>query len=264
MIEKKDYIELYCEHSYSHNKENMLINEDWRKVITCYNNFKLSENITIPKKIHQIWLGGELPEKYRRICDSWKIYNPDWEYFLWTDSDIEKLEFGTKSIFNSIVNLGMKSDLVRIEILKIFGGLYADIDFECVKSFDDLNKLSFYTGLVYGHNVEVANGLIGSVPNHPILIDYLNNLDYKNGKETSEDIFNTTGPYYFTKVFLRNISLDTEDIVAFPTIYFYPFHNSYIPEKRLMGFDKSDLELTEKFFTSDTYATHWWHAGWHP
>jgi mannosyltransferase OCH1-like enzyme len=148
MINKKDYIDLHMNHSYAFNKENMLNNEDWKKVIDCYNNFELSEKNVIPKKIHQIWLGGELPENYKRLTESWLKYNPDWEYKLWTDSDVIDLDFPNKGIFNSISNLGMKADLLRIEILNKFGGLYADIDFECLKSFDDMNRLSFYTGII--------------------------------------------------------------------------------------------------------------------
>jgi mannosyltransferase OCH1-like enzyme len=262
MINKKDYIDLHRKYSYSFNHENMLKNEDWKKIIAGYNNFDLSEETIIPKKIHQIWLGSELPERYKRLTDSWLKYNPDWEYKLWTDSDILDLDLLNKDIFNSMSNLGMKADLLRIEILNKFGGLYVDIDFECLKSFDDMHRLSFYTGIVYGHNVEINVGLIGSIPNHPILIDYLSNVDYKVGMESVDAIFNTTGPYYFTKIFLRNVTNETKDIVAFPTIYFYPFHNTYYPEKRLFGFEENDLNIINKFLTEDSYATHWWHVSW--
>jgi hypothetical protein len=131
-----------------------------------------------------------------------------------------------------------------------------------LKSFDDMHRLSFYTGIVYGENVEVAVGIIGSIPNHPILIDYLSNIKYQHGNESVNDIFNTTGPYYFTKIFLRNVDENTKDIVAFPTIYFYPFHTTYHPQKRLFGFDENDLNIINKHITEDSYATHWWHVSW--
>lgn len=262
MINKKDYINLHVNHSYVFSRENMVNNEDWKKIISSYNNFELSEETIIPKKIHQIWLGSDLPKKFKRLTDSWLKYNPDWEYKLWTDSDIINLDFPNKHIFNSISNLGMKSDLLRIEILNKFGGLYVDIDFECLKSFKDMNRLSFYTGIVYGENVEIGIGLIGSTPNHPILTDYLSNITYQNGKESADDIFNTTGPYFFTKIVLRNITEETKNIVVFPTIYFYPFHNTYHPEKRLFGFEEDDLNIISKFITEDSYATHWWHVNW--
>jgi mannosyltransferase OCH1-like enzyme len=261
MINKKDYIDLHMKYSYAFNHSNMVNNEDWKKIIDCYNNFELLENTVIPKKIHQIWLGGALPDNYKRLTESWLKYNPDWEYKLWTDSEVAELELVNREVFDSMKNLGMKSDLLRFEILNKFGGLYVDVDFECLKSFDDFHKLSFYSGIVYGENVEVNVGLVGSVPNHPILNDYLSNINY-NGNETNDSIFNTTGPYYFTKIFLRNVTTETKDIVVFPTIYFYPFHNIHHPEKRLLGFDENDLNIIDKFLTEDSYATHWWHVSW--
>jgi mannosyltransferase OCH1-like enzyme len=96
MINKKDYIDLHMNHSYAFNKENMLNNEDWKKVIDCYNNFELSEKNVIPKKIHQIWLGGELPENYKRLTDQSNksqtralhpafIQRPESKWFLGSD-----------------------------------------------------------------------------------------------------------------------------------------------------------------------------------
>jgi mannosyltransferase OCH1-like enzyme len=136
----------------------------------------------------------------------------------------------------------MKADLLRFEILNKFGGMYADTDFECLKPLDDFHRLSFYTGIVYGKGVEINVGLLGSIPNHPILLDYLSNINYKADSGWL-DVFNTTGPYYFTKIFLRNVTTETKDIVAFPTIYFYPFHSTYYPEKRLLGFEETDRAL---------------------
>jgi len=44
----------------------------------------------IPKIIHQTWKDRDIPEKWRRWQQSWKIYHPDWEYRLWTHEDIDQ------------------------------------------------------------------------------------------------------------------------------------------------------------------------------
>ena len=46
---------------------------------------------SIPHIIHQIWLGGSLPEKYAAWCESWKEQNPAYEYRLWDDKAILSL-----------------------------------------------------------------------------------------------------------------------------------------------------------------------------
>jgi mannosyltransferase OCH1-like enzyme len=261
MINKKNFIDLHEKYSYVSDVNLMSKDEDWAKIISSYDNFKLNEAIKIPKKIHQIWLGGKLPDSYKRLTESWSKFNPEWEYKLWTDDDVKELELINRETFDSIKNLGMKSDLLRFEILNKFGGLYADTDFECLKPFDSFHKLSFYTGLIFCREVGANIGLLGSIPGHPILIDYLNNINY-NGGESVHDIFHTTGPDFFTKILLRNLTLETTDTVCFPTIYFYPFHPTFHPQERLFGFEEKDRDLIEKFITEDSYATHWWHVSW--
>jgi mannosyltransferase OCH1-like enzyme len=79
---------------------------------------------TLPKKIHQIWLGSPIPDRYKKLCDTWKYYNPQWEYKLWTDDNIDEIHLSDKKLFDSIKNLGQKSDYLRYHILNQIGGVY--------------------------------------------------------------------------------------------------------------------------------------------
>lgn len=208
---------------------------------------------TLPKKIHQIWLGSEFPEKYQAWADSWKVFNPDWEYKLWTDADIKDVDIPNKNIFNSITHLAQKSDFLRYHILNQYGGLYVDTDFECLKSFDDLTYANFITGVGYPAKVELYIGLIGSSPNHPILRNVIKSMSKK--KMTHKhftDIFNTTGTYFFTDIFFRTIRDFQKGIVVLPTDYFYPFPNH-------KGFEYED---GKKYIKDCSYAIHYWEVSW--
>ena len=46
----------------------------------------------IPKIIHQIWLGGNLPNKYRRWTESWIAQNPEYSYMFWDDNNVKDIE----------------------------------------------------------------------------------------------------------------------------------------------------------------------------
>ena len=47
------------------------------------------ENCTIPKKIHQIWIGHqEIPEHCAAFGRDMQEMHPDWEYNLWTHDKI--------------------------------------------------------------------------------------------------------------------------------------------------------------------------------
>ena len=37
----------------------------------------------IPKIIHQIWIGEEMPDKLKGFTDKMKSEHPDYEYYLW-------------------------------------------------------------------------------------------------------------------------------------------------------------------------------------
>lgn len=133
-----------------------------------------TKNPIIPKIIHQIWLGPlEIPEKYKEYTASWKNLHSDWEYKLWREKDIENWNFASKDLYNKASSYQEKSDILRYEILKKFGGLYIDLDYRALKSFDKLHHLySFYGSieppLSHDNNITISNAIIASAPNNPI------------------------------------------------------------------------------------------------
>ena len=78
--------------SWGYNKEAYENSPQWGLLKELYvRNYMIPNSKdygTLPKIIHQIWLGGQLPEKYRAWSESWKKFNPDWQYILWTDEDV--------------------------------------------------------------------------------------------------------------------------------------------------------------------------------
>lgn len=96
--------------------------------------FKLMEKI-----IHQTWKDHNVPRHIYKESwqDSWKNMSPDWEYKFWTDEDNERLVRDDYSMFWDTfqkVDKGVvKSDLCRILYLHKYGGIYADMDFICLR-----------------------------------------------------------------------------------------------------------------------------------
>ena len=42
---------------------------------------------------------------------TWLIINPDWEYILWKDEDVDDFPWRNKDLFLKAENPGMKSDI---------------------------------------------------------------------------------------------------------------------------------------------------------
>ena len=139
-------------------------------------------DLTIPRKIHQIWLGPKpIPKLYKEYAKTWQSLHPDWEYKLWQEEDIVSWDFASKDLFNQASSYQEKADILRYEILYKYGGLYVDMDYKAFKKFDELHHIyHFYAGIepiIDGDsNIYIANSIIGSVSNNIILKDTLERI----------------------------------------------------------------------------------------
>lgn len=164
----------------------------------------------IPKIIHQIWIGpNPIPKGVIKFMESWKKIHPTWEYRLWTNKDIETFDWIHKDVFDECTNYGMKSDIWRYEILNKYGGIYVDVDFQCIKPFDLLvEKLTFFAcynncrelkKLNSPHNNTINGALLAASPNHPLIQKLLTHIEKRKDTfiygNTSFDNFVFCGPY---------------------------------------------------------------------
>lgn len=234
----------------------------WTMLEDNFNKYYIEDQktINIPKKIHQTWLGSKIPDKYTRIIETWKEKNPDWEYKLWTDDDIESFKLENIESFNKINNLGAKTDILRYEILYREGGLYIDTDFECLKSFNDLIYLDLFSGTGHVDVPEVFNGLIACKPGHQLMRKLIDDIKVIDTNDFNK-IISLTGPKYFSsKLFEWIKDNPTDKIVVFPTKFFYPFP----AEHRFMirNDDENSRNIVNQFNTEKSYCTHLWYTSW--
>ena len=207
----------------------------------------------IPKTIHMIWLGSPLPEKFNKLIDTVKTINYDYKFILWTDYNIN-FKLKNRELFNNTNNLGSKSDILRMEILNRYGGIYMDCDFYQCKKFDNLLEYDFVIGS--GIENEVWNGLIMSKPNSEITRSYLKSIS-KNIPNT-ECVMEATGPYRMTKVFKENIFKENYKILIGD--YFYPFDATQRFKPQNITEDDIDFILTYK--KENTYCIHIHTCAW--
>ena len=180
--------------------------------------YLLSQNGRI---IHQVWF-GTIPnkreatktyDKFKKYRDSWHINNPTWCHMEWSktlsDSIVKLCYPEYQDLYKKYPYEIQGCDMVRYCCLHRYGGIYADMDYFCNKSFDDaLSRFSNDLYLVNTPNVGnkyVSNSLMYSKPGHPfwrcLLLEMEINKEQPIYYSRHLIIMYTTGPGILTRVF---------------------------------------------------------------
>ena len=219
----------------------------------------------IPKILHFVWLGGKMPTVYNFCIESWRRHHPDWQIWIWNDQSIAQLVKKNQAIFDILDNYSAKVDVALLEILNKYGGIYIDVDFFCVKPFDDVcAKSTLLIGNMFSN--EIGYGLFGSAPNHPFVDFAILRLaqrplcEYK--KLDINGVLAKTGPKFITGAFNEYLkkSGDVSDISLFPPSFFYPFPNHL--RQDFWEYRKSLPDLVSEFCYPETMAIHLWSTSW--
>jgi mannosyltransferase OCH1-like enzyme len=230
----------------------------------------------IPLTIHNIWLGSEIPLYYKKKMKIWKKQHPSWKKICWTEKIIEYLlKKKTTILFKNEKefleaylqkNYAKASDILRYEIIYQLGGLYLDVDFDCLEKFDKLHtSYDFYASLEHPCTAAAGcfNGLIGAKPQHPILRSCIEGI---SNAENHEHLFSyctnkidlelektwiLTGPGLFSKSIFHQSNLQSNDIV-FPYQFFAPIDKYLSKSMKYFSFcfhDYNRKNYPEKHWT---------------
>ena len=116
--------------------------------------------------------------------ESWQKLNKDWDYKLWDEKSIKELNIKDFDVYSKKLNPGYRSDIIRYIVLKKYGGLYVDTDFECVKKIPDkFLYYKFVAGMMFSNNPIIGNSILMSSPNYMLLekvLNYIKSIRYKN------------------------------------------------------------------------------------
>jgi len=133
----------------------------------------------ISKIFHFIWINfkekdvnQEVPLKYQENILKWQQLHKDWSILVWNDSEsnqfLKKMEPEWYSF--SFVKPIFKTDVLRLLLLKHFGGVYVDVD--CSPGMVSIDTLLENQSLIVLSGLN--NWFLASEKNHPFLDHYLN------------------------------------------------------------------------------------------
>lgn len=167
--------------------------------------------IMIPKIIHMIWIGDKKLSKHKKKnIRSYRKLNPDWKVKIWTNDNLP--EIINKYTYNKVSSWAAKADILRLEILYRYGGLYTDMDSRCLKPLYYLvNNLTCFS--MTGNHGNAANGTLGCTKNNKTFKKIVFNLDkhtlalekkYKENKIKTINIFSIAGTKYITPILRKS------------------------------------------------------------
>ena len=160
-------------------------------------------NGVIPKKYHVISLNGEVPMDAMNSC---KAINPDWEFFIWTTSNLTNYKFEDKEqpgFYSNHLCSKIESDhnrsvcirnLWRLEILYLQGGVVVDANTTCKSSLNTLNlKGVDLFAINDSSSIGISNHAIGASKYNADIYETLKRTRFLNMTQVTENVSSFTG-----------------------------------------------------------------------
>lgn len=146
----------------------------------------------IPRIIHQLYENpngsSNVPENLKSLSETWISNHPDWEYRFW---DKKAMNDFLESFFPELVSRYhsfpfnvQRWDAIRYLILYRIGGMYVDMDYECMEPFDELlGGNTCCLGLEPARHSSsfkkpyiVGNALMACIPEHNFFKSIINHV----------------------------------------------------------------------------------------
>lgn len=230
----------------------------------------MASKMKIPRIIHQTWKTKETPTHFRGFAESWRNLHPSWDFVFWDDDDNEKfiaehfpwfIRFYRRYEFDI-----QRVDAVRYFILLKYGGVYIDLDFECLKPIDALladeqcvlclepREHCRYHNLPY----IISNAFMATTPRHPFFNNIIKELVFyrSNSSSINDFVLQTTGPFVLNRVYER--FSDQAALKILPSSLLFPL--SYREAERRLYLTESEVLATR---LADAYGIHYhWGTWW--
>jgi mannosyltransferase OCH1-like enzyme len=200
----------------------------------------------IPKIIHRVWFGTDLPPDAIDFGIDWERLHPKWTVVCWREWTLPALR--NQAAVDRSESPAQRADVVRFELLRRWGGVYVDTDLEPLRPLDDLLG---DVGCAVAREDEqwIGTAFVAATPGHP----FVERISDRVGRRVSDADGSIppnvlTGPQFVTAELRRWLDEGGDAVAVFPSELFYPYHFSE-PHRRDETFP-------------DAYAAHHWAGSW--
>lgn len=183
----------------------------------------------IPKIIHYCWFGrGEMPQMALDCIASWRKHMPDWEYMLWNEDnfDVGSVPYAKEAY--EARKFAFVSDVVRLHVLREYGGVYLDTDVMVLKSLEPLLDDSAFAGFEGSKRCPVGTSLLSSERNGAWICSQAHYYDGRHFVASDGRLDLTTNVVFLTeKMISEGLVCDGKEkyfmgLHIYPVEYFCP------------------------------------------
>ena len=248
-------------------------------IIVCITYYYYSIEIcpnTFPKILFQTWKSKtDIPPNMRYWSSTWKSKHPAYKYILWDDADnrnfVKKEWPHLLEMYDSYDVEIKRADAIRYMFLYTYGGIYADMDFECLKPLDTLlDSYACYdiilgsirsAGISWNVKNSIPNAIMISKPRNPFWLRVLDSMKLRagDGKGRVEE---QTGPIVLKEVYE---SCTGSQIKVLGPDVLYPISWMTDAGERKKSLENGDyVSLTKEMRVSypSSYAVTYWTHSW--
>ena len=159
----------------------------------------------VPKIFHFIHLGtNDIAPLVKRTVSSWLRFHPNWQVKLWRDKDLPNVS-KLIPLIRSVTKWAQKADILRMEVLYQYGGVYLDTDFEAFGRLDPW--VESVPGAICNEvpitdlrtQRSISNGFFAIAKRHNLARRALVHLQSRSRLNTAW-INQETGPFFFRNV----------------------------------------------------------------
>lgn len=205
---------------------------------------------SLPRKLHFVWLGAEMPALFLALVARWRQLHPGWQVRIWRDEElralIQSMNTGLLPRFDDgRLAFATRCDIARFHVVAREGGIYLDCDFFPLRSLEPLRRCSLF-GVNQGGDF-FCSGVFGAVTQHPIFDDVFSALrtaDYSLPPHLS------AGPHMFHPILSRHLARDPQALVVHKG--FFPVHYD----------DKYSIDQWLCCDLNDAFGAHLWAHSW--
>lgn len=173
----------------------------------------------VPPVIHRIWLGDPMPGPVTAAGEAIRRLHPGWEVIDWTDRDVLP-QMVNRDVFDRSAELcpadpkRFEADVLRLELLWRYGGIYLDCDITVHRSLDELIE---GRRCVVGRSPQhrrghhpITNCVMAAAAAHPWIGRLVDTLPAAALEHRGKPLAQQIGPWHLTRVY--------EDEGPWPTV----------------------------------------------